>query len=698
MSSYISFANAPLARLLFPLVIGICIAALFPLLLPLYVTATLTVLLLLLRFLFPPNAYVRCGSVWLRLALYALCITVGQLAWHCQEWQRDDSQSIRATKIVASLCDDAEESDRGVTCRVKLLYGMTNTGEELTLRGKALLYLAKDSNAIALKRGDAMVCRGRLAPIANSPNPESFDYARYMRWCGYTLSQYLASDEWVRCPRQLTPTLSDRAHETRNSVLHCLAGSGISTAPQAILTSLLVGYRDDVTAVQQEAYATMGLSHILAVSGLHTAFVLFLLYLLLSPLSLLEARRVQIALTILLLWGYAYLVGLPASVVRVAIMATSMLVGQAIGRRRSALNALCLAAIVMLIYDANQLFLVGFQLSFVATLSILLFQPLLFALLPTVHPVGRYLWSLFTVTLAAQLGTLPLTLYYFHELPLWSLFANMAIVPLLPVVLGAGGLLLLILWMGLPSEWLAVALDRVVGGVDSVVTAFAQSPTSSIKDIYVTPSLLLLSIGGVVSLYLALRYRRVGYLLLLVVATISTIVWRGYLSPPTTLERGIILYHNTHTTALALFAAENNYILLPDTAPTIEEIERCSYNFRLKHHLPPPTYVVDTLRTKDVWVELPYILYYDRRMAVVSIDLSTLQPPAHPLYVDYCIVSKGYNGGLKRLLQHYDFELLLIAANCDYYAAHYLKDACKEAEIPYYDVRESGAWVVLTNE
>lgn len=694
MPSYISLSNVPLLKLLVPAIFGILIAEFFQSLLPLYITSVLALLLFLLWLLFRTLISPYRTYLLPQLVVFMLSLAVGQMAWHSQEDRMADSQSIRATRFVATLLADAEPTEDYVRCEVKLLHGLTTLGETITLTNNAILYMAIDSASIALCRGDYVVCRGELSPITNVPNPDSFDYATYMRHCGYTLSQYLASDEWYSPPVAKEFSLSYRVNLARAHLLQRLDSCDLEPSQRALLSSLLLGYRNDITASQQEAFASAGLSHILAVSGLHTAIVLFLLFILLSPLSMMGAKKVQIVCVIGLLWLYAFLVGLPASVIRVAIMTTTILVGRVIGRRHSALNALALAALAMLLYDAHQLFLIGFQLSFVATFSILLLQPLMMDFLPQKQGIVYFLCSLLTVTLAAQLGTLPLVLYYFHQLPLWSLFTNILVVPFLPLVIGAGALLLLLLFLQLPSLWLVSLLNKGVGGINSLAAYVANSRSSSIDGIYLEPSHVWLCFVALALLYLTLRYRRISYLLLLLGGGIGYFVWSSYISPPTTLTRGWIVYHDTHYTAIQLLDDDANFILLADSLTDVHSIERSSDNFRLKNRLPSPCYVTDTLRIKDIWVEMPYLLYHDKRMVVVNSELPKVDDLYVPLYVDYCIVSKGYSkGGLKRLQQHYNFAQLIVTANSDFYTARYLVDDCREEGIPCYDMRDKGAWV-----
>ncbi len=606
MPSYISpLSKVPLLRFLLPTVFGILLADTFQNRLFLYITLSLALLLGLLWLLFRSPSYPYRRNILPLLVGQLLFVSLGQMALLRQDRRAADRASIQAARLVATLCADAEPTDYYVRCKVTLLHGKSTIGETYPLSGKAILYMAIDSAALSLKRGDVVACRGQLAPIVNAPNPDSFDYAGYMRRCGYTLSQHLESDEWYAPSAKGDVSLIDRAYLARSSLLQLLDSCDLEPPQRALLTSLLLGYRDDITHEQQEAFATAGLSHVLAVSGLHTAVVLFLLFLLLSPLSLLGAKRLQILLVIPLLWGYAYLVGLPPSVVRVAIITTSLLFGRLIGRRYSALNALCLAAFAMLLYDVNQLFLVGFQLSFVATLSILLLQSLFRAMLPIKYFVVRYLWSLFTVTLAAQIGTLPLVLYYFHTLPLWSLLTNMLVVPLLPFIIGGGFLLLLLLLLQLPCPWLVWMLHVGVGWIDGIAAYVKCSPHSSIENIYLSPQQALLCFVALALLYLALRYKKVSYLLFTIIGVALYLVWNTYIVPPSIREKGVVIYHNSHYTAIQLLEEEANYMVLADSLSSVAEIERCSYPFRLKNHLSAPIYITDTVRTKNIWVELP---------------------------------------------------------------------------------------------
>lgn len=178
------------------------------------------------------------------------------------------------------------------------------------------------------------------------------------------------------------------------------------------------------------------MSHILALSGMHIAVLWGLLCWILRPLDRsCLLRWVKCGIIVLLLWTFAFLVGLPPSVIRAVVMCMLMTVARAAGEWTLSLNTLAIAAFFMLLYNPFYLFDTGFQLSFLAVFSILFIYPVIFRCWRVHHPVPRYIWGIVAVSLAAQLGTAPVVIYKFAYFPVCFLPANLIVAPLVFVII-----------------------------------------------------------------------------------------------------------------------------------------------------------------------------------------------------------------------------------------------------------------------
>ena len=287
--------------------------------------------------------------------------------------------------------------------------------------------------------------------------------------------------------RQEPPSVSrlDRSKtyflERRAKLLDRLSESGVDGSAYAVVAAMALGDKSQLTRELKDAYAISGASHILALSGLHLGIIYTLLSLLLSR------RRWQVTTQVVIIvsiWLFVFLVGLSASVVRSAVMVTVYALLSLGHRDKLSVNTLAFAAIVMLLFNPLSLFDVGFQLSFMAVLAILLFYPLFENLWSQPflldHRVFRWLWTMLAVSCAAQIGVAPLIAYYFGRFSCYFLLANLVVVPAAALILYLSLSVLLI-----PS--LAYLLIYVVDTLNQLFVSIAALPGASIEGLHPTP-------------------------------------------------------------------------------------------------------------------------------------------------------------------------------------------------------------------
>lgn len=283
----------------------------------------------------------------------------------------------------------------------------------------------------------------------------------------------------------------------RTDVVDRIFASGLDEPTAAFLAAILTGDTTALTDDSRSDYAAAGVAHILALSGAHVAVIAMVIGVLLFPLVMAGHRRARWWLTIAVLWLYAMFTGLSPSVCRAVIMASAVLLSLIFDRPRSSLNALCVAAVLILVFSPLSLMQPGFQLSFTATLAIILYSPVL---APVSRNTRAYrLLAPLAATIAATLGTFPLVAWHFHSVPVYFLVANIAAVAVMPVMIAGGVVLTVLLLSGIEPGWLVAILDGVYSLFDGAVGQIAQWPGAAIGNIY--PDAWLL-----VPMYLALAF------------------------------------------------------------------------------------------------------------------------------------------------------------------------------------------------
>lgn len=342
-----------------------------------------------------------------------------------------------------------------------------------------------------------------------------------------------------------------KLHHFREKEINYLYNSGVNGETAAFLSAILFGDNSDISVDDRQKFSEVGLSHIIALSGMHVAIIAMILAIAFFPLTLAGYRKLRWLITIIALWIFAIMTGLSPSVVRSVIMTSIVLFSLLLDRPRSSLNSLCLAAFLILLFDPRVLYGVGFQLSFLATLSIILFSNRL-------NPFGirnkklSWLLSPVIVTFAATLGTLALVAYYFHSIPLYSLISNIPCVIISPVMIGGGFLIILISSLGFASPgWLASLMDWTYGKLSALIDFFCGLPLASIDKIYFSAWFLLPVYISIALFFCYVVLRKKAYIYLsvfLLFATISSII----LIKPDYSDSELYITRETHHTNIII--------------------------------------------------------------------------------------------------------------------------------------------------
>lgn len=302
---------------------------------------------------------------------------------------------------------------------------------------RVLVYVAKDSARTRPQAGDTIIARTR---IRRGGQTGRFDYGLYLRRQGIIGQAYVRNYEVYPC----SPSI-EKKMPLQQRLYRRLAASGLSGDELATTGALTLGYKEDLDPELRHHFQASGAAHVLAVSGLHTGIVYGLLLGLLTLGGRMKpryehwfSRALLHGVLIAALWGYAWLTGMTPSVVRCAVMLTIVEVGVILYRQAISLNTIAAAAVLILLVRPLDLWNVGFQLSFAATTAIVCLTPAIHLKEGRWRSVWTYIIGLVVVSLAAQLGTLPITMYTFGQVSNYFLLTNMLVLPLASLLVPCG--------------------------------------------------------------------------------------------------------------------------------------------------------------------------------------------------------------------------------------------------------------------
>lgn len=378
-----------------------------------------------------------------------------------------------------------------------------------------LVKLIVPSSLPEIDERDRIVFRAAVSPLrSNIDLPDETDYDAPLRRMGVVGSAFVRPDSIMSVTEE--PGFLNEVRRLRNVVTLAIVEMPVVDGLKEFLNATLVGDRSMLTTDTLELFSATGLSHLLALSGLHVGIIAGFVSAILFPLWLFGWRRLRTIVLVATLWLFAVMTGLSASVVRAVVMATVFAVTFMLQRSRSSFNSLCIAAMVILLFAPEQLYTVSFQLSFLAVASILLFAEKL-------NPIPRHRQWLHTlvaypvVTLAAMLGTGIASAFYFNIFPLLFLPANFVGVLLLPPMLVGGALLLLLNAVGFDGILFGKVLDGLFSLFETLVGYIGNNPEAVIDDIYISPTTLVAWFLAMIPLALLLYKRRLVYALAFIV-------------------------------------------------------------------------------------------------------------------------------------------------------------------------------------
>ena len=372
------------------------------------------------------------------------------------------------------------------------------------------LYVPKDSDVLALEPGQIIVFNG----IVNKPSSQGagFDYESYLLSHGISGTLMVLSQFWEPMPSPDRLSLKMRSVRLRRNVIRKYQEWGLKGDALAVTAAVSLGEKRQLDDDLKQIYSTSGVSHVLAVSGLHVGIMCWFLYLLLPGLLFRKIGWIRELIVMGVLWAYAFAIGLPVSITRSLIMFSIISVCRAISRESSALNSLGVAALLMLMAKPSMLFDMSFQLSFSAVLFIVLLTPVLLELLKPRTFIGQYIWRISVLSISAQIGTSPLIMYHFSNFSTYVLIANLFVVPAMFVVVALSMSLWITGWFPAIRVVVVNILTWMVDALTKMLSGVAAWPYSNLELSLSSGWSILLIYLVVLFIYLWIKLKRTHHL------------------------------------------------------------------------------------------------------------------------------------------------------------------------------------------
>ena len=344
----------------------------------------------------------------------------------------------------------------------------------------AILYVPKEEKQLDFK--NYYQTKVYINKVESPNNDFQFDYAKYLARKGIYYQSF-ATDEILETPKK-TLTISEKIRQKRLEILNTIDGSKLPKREREFLKGIILADRTEMDAEMVSDFSKSGLVHFLAISGTHLAIIFWLILYLLKPIFPAKFRKIPIVLSLLFIWSFTIFIDYGSSVVRSCLMITAYYSFVLLQRKPDLLHAMAIAGFAILIFDTHQVFDVGFQLSFVAVFGIFwLNTPILKNLPRPKNKIQDFLFNVISVSLAAQIATLPLVIFYFHQYSFLSIVANVIIVPFSEIIIIFSLLMTVLFAFKLEFSWLSFIYEKLVDFLLKSIHFFADQDWFFIKNI-----------------------------------------------------------------------------------------------------------------------------------------------------------------------------------------------------------------------
>ncbi len=430
---------------------------------------------------------------------------------------------------------------------VGILYAM----DDQKVSGKIILNFSADTLNQKYSVDDELLFYGKFDSVHPPINPHQFNYKAYLKGLGiYHQIRLNTANHFVL--ENSSKTLYGVAAAFRNTISTKLREANFGKDELGIIQALLLGQRNDISETTYNNYKNAGAVHILAVSGLHIGILLLLLEFLLQPLERLsKGKTLKLVTIVALLWGFAFLAGLSASVVRAVTMFSFVAYALYLNRPSNTFNILALSMFaILLVFNPMLLFQVGFQMSYAAVIAIVWVYPLLQRLWFPKNKIVRKVWQLLSVSIAAQLGVLPISLFYFHQFPGLFFVSNLLIVPFLGLILGMGILVIVLALLNSLPAFLVDVYDSLIRWMSTIIEWVAQQEAFIFTNIPFDRVQLILSYLMVISLLILFSKATFKRTALFLSCVVGFQLWFFYSIHITNKKEVLFLAHQTKNSIL----------------------------------------------------------------------------------------------------------------------------------------------------
>lgn len=686
-----TWKKAPFIRMLIPFMVGIIFQWHFQIDRIISWSVSILSFLIIVAFFILPFFRRYRYSFTSGIAISCLFISLGCLLTSQKHIRHDPNwfgkRYTSNTAIRVTLLENPVEKTKSYKANASVDY-LLQTDSSFRANGTVILYFKKDSVSPGYEYGSQLVITKPLQEIKNAGNPGGFDYKRYSLFQGITHQVYLKENEFEILPTTRKNFFQQFINRSRAKVLNILRTNIKGEKELGLAEALLIGYKNDLDKTLVQSYSNTGVVHVIAISGLHLGLIYWLLTWFFKPLQKRKLRWLRPVFILAGLWLFSLLAGAQPSVLRSAVMFTCIVIGDSLEKKSSIFNSLALSALLLLCINPYWLWDVGFQLSYAAVLSIVIFMQPIYHWFYIKNKILDFVWKLNAVTIAAQILTIPVGVYHFHQFPVNFLFTNFLAVPLSSLILLTEILLCLVSFILPVAAFIGKMVTWLIWLMNSYIEQIEQLPFSLWDGLQISiPQVILLFIMSAGFGFWLMEKSKPGFKYGMF-ALLGFVALRTVSVIQANKRHQLIVYNVPQKTAIDLIDGRK-YLFVGDSDLLADDLV---HNFHIKpsrilHRVQPALSFESYRQQKDL------LIYQNKKILIVK-KTKYFFSVENRLPVDLLIISGNPKLYFTKVNEIFSVKQVVFDGSCPAWKINYWKKDCDSLHIPYHDVNEKGAFVM----
>ncbi|MBZ4036274.1 ComEC family competence protein [Flavobacterium sp. 17A] len=542
--------------------------------------------------------------------------------------------------------------------------------------GKIIVNIQKDSSANHLINGNTIKIKTVLQRNQSSKNPNQFDYSKYLADKQIYAQIYCQKKE-ILVSKTITKDIWYYCAKLHSRIISNLEKSKFSKEEMNVALALILVQQQEISQDIIQDYQYSGATHILSVSGLHVGFIMLFITFILKPIpNTKKGSFLKLVSILISLAGFAIISGLSPSVLRSVVMFSFIAIGNHLRRNGNIYHTLLISILLILLFEPYFLFDVGFQLSYLALFFILWLHPLLKNIYNPRNKLIRYVWEALTVSFAAQIGTLPLCLYYFHQFPGLFFVTNIIILPVLSFIMIAGIVVMLIAIFTNPPLFITMIFEKSIYLLNLMIHVVASVDSFVIRNIsfnfYYLITFYVLITGTIIWLKKPNYTKSILVLCSLILVQLSFILTKIQ----SEREKEFIIYNEKDNTLISERIGKHIIVYSRDTVFAKNQNNRAI-----------SSYLVGNSISLSKVMPIKNLMYF-KNTKILLIDSSGVYPSN--LSPDILMLSQSPKINLDRLLKDIHPKLIIADGSNSYSIQKYWKESCLKKNIPFHSTKEKG--------